>query len=62
MDYQVEHVARAFYDAAGEDNIWEDASETLKEEFRRYARKAIVLSHHHRTESLPEPAELSDAA
>jgi hypothetical protein len=62
MDYQVEHVARAFYDAAGDTNIWENASETLKEEFRGYARDAIVLCQHHRAESLPEPAELSDAA
>jgi hypothetical protein len=41
MDYQVEHVARAFYYAENDTLVWENEVEILKEEFRLYARLAI---------------------
>jgi len=45
MDYQVELVARAFYDAEHEDYSWDGESEAVREEFREYARNAINLLH-----------------
>jgi hypothetical protein len=45
MNYQVELVARAFYDAEHEDSSWDGESESLKQEFRGYARNAINLLH-----------------
>ncbi|WP_445505328.1 hypothetical protein [Microvirga sp. G4-2] len=73
MIYQIEHVARAFYDAAHDDDeMWENAPETLKEEFRLYAREAITLLYQHRERNLAEalysvaslagPIELSKVA
>lgn len=43
MDYQIELVARAFYDAEHEGYSWDCEGETLKREFRGYARNAINL-------------------
>jgi hypothetical protein len=43
MDYQVELVARAFYDAEHEGSSWDCESEVLRREFRGYARNAIDL-------------------
>jgi hypothetical protein len=43
MNYQVELVARAFYDAEHEGSSWDGESESLKQEFRGYARNAIDL-------------------
>jgi hypothetical protein len=43
MDYQVELVARAFYDAEHEEHSWDCECEALKQEFRGYARNAINL-------------------
>ncbi|QRM29248.1 hypothetical protein [Microvirga sp. VF16] len=43
MDYQVELVARAFYDAEYEDCLWDGEIEAVKQEFREYARNAINL-------------------
>ena len=45
MDYQVELVARAFYDAEHEDFLWDGEAEVIKDEFREYARNAISLLH-----------------
>jgi hypothetical protein len=45
MDYQVELVARAFYDAKYEDCLWDGEAEFIKQEFREYARNAINLFH-----------------
>jgi len=64
MISQVEHVARAFYDAETDGQSWADASEKLKEEFRLYAHQAIAL---HEQRSLLEaggsmPVEVSEAA
>jgi hypothetical protein len=42
MDYEVENVARAFYYAEGDLQVWENEAEILKEEFRLYARMAIA--------------------
>jgi hypothetical protein len=43
MDYQVELVARAFYDAEHEDCLWDAEAESVKNDFREYARNAIHL-------------------
>ncbi len=64
MISQVEHVARAFYDAETDGQSWADAPEKLKEEFRLYARQAITL---HEQCSLAGaggsmPIEVSEAA
>jgi hypothetical protein len=45
---QVEHVARAFYNAQEEAPDWDSEPEFLKEKFRRYARDAIALLEQHR--------------
>ncbi|MEE1612208.1 hypothetical protein [Microvirga sp. CF3016] len=45
MNYQVELVARAFYDAEHEDCLWDGEAEVIKQEFREYARNAINLLH-----------------
>jgi hypothetical protein len=45
MDYQVELVARAFYDAEYEDCLWDGEAEFIKQEYREYARNAINLLH-----------------
>ncbi len=64
MISQVEHVARAFYDAETDGQSWADAPEKLQEEFRLYARQAITLHEQH---SLAEAGgsmliEVSEAA
>jgi hypothetical protein len=41
MDYEVENVARAFYYAENDSQVWENEAKILKEEFRLYARMAI---------------------
>ena len=43
MDLEVEHIARAFFTAWHETEAWENASRSLKHEFRLYARKAISM-------------------
>ncbi len=43
MDYQVELVARAFYDAEHEDCLWDAEAEAIRQDFREYARNAINL-------------------
>ncbi|WP_230530614.1 hypothetical protein [Microvirga roseola] len=43
MDYRVELVARAFYDAEEDGYSWDCEPEILREEFRRLARNAIAL-------------------
>lgn len=45
MDYQVELVARAFYDAEYDDGLWDGEADYIKQEFREYARNAIKLLH-----------------
>jgi hypothetical protein len=43
VDLEIEHIARAFFAARQETGAWEDASRTLKHEFRLYARQAIRM-------------------
>jgi hypothetical protein len=43
VDLEVEHIARAFFVARHESEAWENASRTLKHEFRLYARQAISM-------------------
>ena len=49
---QVEHIARAFYDAQEEAPDWDNEPEFLKEEFREYARDAIAPLEQHREQIL----------
>jgi hypothetical protein len=51
MDFDVEFVARAFYDAEDDACMWDDEPEILKDEFRMYARKAIALLDEAREEA-----------
>ncbi len=43
MDYQVELVAQAFYEAEHDGSFWVNEPEVRKQEFRGYARHAIAL-------------------
>ena len=43
MDLEVEHIARAFFVARHETEAWENASRSLKHEFRLYARQALSM-------------------
>ena len=67
MISQVEHVARAFYDAENDEQSWDNASELTKEEFRLYARDAIAICQQLQQQRLNEAAgsaavSLSEAA
>lgn len=67
MISQVEYVARAFYDAENDEQSWDNAPDTVKDEFRLYARDAIAL-HEQLQQKRPAeavgtaPASLSEAA
>jgi hypothetical protein len=43
MDYKVELVAQAFYEADPEARLWDNEPAMRKEEFREFARNAINL-------------------
>ena len=43
VDLEIEHIAQAFFAARHETEAWENASRTLKHEFRLYARQAISM-------------------
>ena len=43
VNLEVEHIARAFFAAWHGTEAWEDASRSLKHEFRLYARQAISM-------------------
>ncbi|KFG69030.1 hypothetical protein JH26_12635 [Microvirga sp. BSC39] len=43
VDLEVEHIARAFFAAWHGAEAWENASRSLKHEFRLYARQAISM-------------------
>jgi hypothetical protein len=45
MDYKVELVARALYEAEPEEPFWDNLSALRKERFRQFARNAISLLH-----------------
>ena len=57
FDPQVEHVARAFFEAQRADELWGQAPEALKGEFRLYAYEAIALLKELRTDDLVQPDE-----
>lgn len=54
MAYQIENVARTFYDTVHEGKMWDSELEIIKEEFRLCARDAIALLHQHQEQSLSE--------
>jgi sensor domain CHASE-containing protein len=56
MEYEIEAVARALYDAEDDAQIWEREPEILKAEFRRHARAALELLEQYRSEKLSERA------
>ena len=67
MISQVEHVARAFYDAENDGQSWDNALEIIKDEFRLYAHEAIALHDQLQQQRLNEAAgseavNLSEAA
>ena len=43
VDLEIEHIAQAFFVARHETGAWENASRTLKHEFRLYAKHAIRM-------------------
>ena len=49
---QVEHIARAFYDAQEEAPDWDSEPDFIKDEFRECARDAIALLEQHKAQML----------
>ena len=43
MDYKVELVAQAFYEADQDGCLWDNEPAVLKDQFRKFARNAINL-------------------
>lgn len=43
MNQEIEYVARALYEAENDAHVWDRASETIKDEFRLYAKAAIDM-------------------
>ena len=43
MDYKVELVAQAFYEAEQDAHLWDNEPAVIKEQFREFARNAINL-------------------
>ena len=43
MDYKVELVAQAFYEAEQDAHLWDNEPAVIKEQFREFARNAIRL-------------------
>ena len=43
MDYKVELVAQAFYEAEQDEQLWDNEPAVIKEQFREFARNAIRL-------------------
>ena len=56
MEYEIEAVARALYDAEDDAKMWEREPEILKAKFSRHARTALELLEEHRRERLAERA------
>lgn len=61
MISQIEHVARAFYDAEGNGYSWDNEPEILKDEFRQYALTAIALCNQLQQQRQAEAAESTQA-
>jgi hypothetical protein len=67
MISQVEHVARAFYDAENDGHSWDNTPNNIKDEFRLYARAAIALHEQLQNQKLAEvgrstSVDISEAA
>jgi hypothetical protein len=58
MDQHVEHVARAFYEAHDDAQVWDAEPEIIKQEFRLYAQEAIELLAQHDEQGLHEAASI----
>ncbi len=43
MNQEIEFIARAFYSADDDAQVWDHEPEVIKDEFRRFAREAIAL-------------------
>ncbi|MCC2651506.1 MAG: hypothetical protein K0R61_966 [Microvirga sp.] len=48
MECEIEAVARALYSAEDDAQVWEHEPETVREEFREFARVAMALLEQHR--------------
>jgi hypothetical protein len=48
MECEIEAVARALYCAEDDAQVWEREPETVRQEFREFARVAMVLLEQHR--------------
>ena len=59
MDYKVERVARAFYEADPEACLWDNEPAVCKEQFREFARNVINLVNKDITVLLPTPENAS---
>ena len=64
MNSEIEYVARAFYDAHEDAQLWDHEPEIIKDEFRAFAREAIrILSEQEAGKVLAADAgEFSEAA
>jgi hypothetical protein len=67
VDLEVEHIAQAFFTAWHGTAAWENASRSLKHEFRLYARQAISMmekrqEHVHRVELEVSPVRILETA
>ena len=67
MNLEVEHIARAFFAAWHGTEAWENASRSLKHEFRLYARQAISMVERrqeqvHRVELEVSPVRILETA
>lgn len=63
MNIEIEYIARAFYDAHEDAQLWDCEPEIIKEEFRSFAREALhLLAQHEAGAPFADAPELSKAA
>lgn len=64
MNIEIEYIARAFYDAHEDAQLWDHEPEIIKEEFRSFAREALRLLELHEAGApfADAMSELSEAA
>ncbi len=64
MNIEIEYIARAFYDAHEDAQLWDCEPEIIKDEFRSFAREALhLLAQHEAGAPFAEMApEMSKAA
>lgn len=61
MTSEIEHVARAFYDAHEDAQSWDHEPEIIREEYRSFAREAVrLLAEHEAGKALEGDAASSD--